>query len=145
MMPFRLTDEDHIEINRYLERYYGCASYNQIPKTERFYRFINEILNHFQRCRCLLTPADMTAAEYAIHLWEIGPVKRFIRNEVDKVRGIPAHAARQSEFCHCLYCEFFNAGRVVHTIIDGKVLQIRVNGRRSDEPRGPRPSVEPVD
>ncbi len=92
------------------------------------------------------TPEDMTVAQYAIRLWELSDnVESFIKNEVDRVRGIPAHAAYQSEFCTCLYCEYFNAGRVVYSFIDGKILKIRVNGRRLDEPRGPRPSVEPVD
>jgi hypothetical protein len=145
MMPIRWTDEDHIEIKRYLERYYGCA-YGQIPKTERFYRFINEIHQHFKWARDMETPEDMTVAEYAIRLWELGPnVKDFIQAEVDRARGIPAHAAYQSELCTCLYCEFFNAGRVVFIVRDDKVLQIRVNGKRSDEPKTPRPSVEPVD
>ncbi len=72
-------------------------------------------------------------------------MESFIKNELDLVRGIPAHAAHQSDFCKCLYCEFFNAGRVVFRVRDGKVLQIRVNGKRSDEPKTPRSSVEPVD
>jgi hypothetical protein len=72
MMPIKWTDEDQIEINRYLERYYGCA-YDLIKKTPRFYRFIKEIIKHFKWARDMETPEDMTMAEYDMHLWEIGP------------------------------------------------------------------------
>jgi hypothetical protein len=94
-------------INSYLERYYG-RPYNEIPKTPRFYRFKNEILDHFQWARDMNNLEDMTMAEYALHLWEIGPWdKDLILAELDIVRGIPAHAACQSELCICMYCAFF--------------------------------------
>ena len=145
MMPIRWTEEYDFEMIRYLESYYGCA-YSQIPKTPRFYRFVNKIIHHFKRARDIETPKDMTVAEYAVHLWEIGPwVKDFIRAELDRAHGIPAHAARQSELCTCLYCEFFNAGRVVFRVRDGKILQFKINGSRSEEPKSPRPSIEPLD
>jgi hypothetical protein len=51
------------------------------------------------------TLEDMTMAEYALHLWEIGIwVKDFILAELDIVRGVLAHAAWQSELCSCVYC-----------------------------------------
>ena len=59
------------------------------------------------------THEDMTVAEYAIRLWELSDsVESFIINELDLVRGIPAHVAHQSIFCTCLYCEFLMPGEL---------------------------------
>jgi len=86
-----------------LERYYGRA-YCPIPKTPRFFRFKDKILKHFLWASGLETHTDMTMAEYALHIWDIGPwVKDFVLTELDIVRGIYAHEAWQSEFCNCVY------------------------------------------